>query len=1131
MQELPTYHGGSKLHEADRNVSGDLVELEGESYFMVKNYDAMPPFLMSIVSNSDHWMFISSSGGLTAGRKNADNALFPYYTDDKIHESYGSSGSLSILRIKRKNRVILWEPFSRNDREIYNCSANLYKATTGNKVIFEETNHDLELTVRIRWMNSETFGWIRETELQNHAAENQEVRMLDGIRNILPFGIKKPVQEQYSTLMDAYKRSELQEDIKLGIFSMSSIPVDRAEPSEALKATTAWFTGHTPDGILMSCKQVDDFRKSGQVQTERDIKGLRGAFLAVNTVSLSKDIPYRQMIMLDVAQDSKMVHNLVRRLEMNEHLIEEIYKSVSEGSSQLENIVARADGIQHCGDPRISVRHFANVLFNVMRGGIYADDYLIYRKDLEKHFRKFNRDTAREHADWFLEIDSKESYMKVVGQAEATEDPDVTRIMLEYLPITFSRRHGDPSRPWNRFSIDIKEEDGSRSLSYEGNWRDIFQNWEALSYSYPYFLEGIITKFLNASTADGYNPYRITDCGIDWEVFDPDDPWSFIGYWGDHQIIYLLKLLDLHERFFPGKLSRLLNRKIFVFADVPYRIKTYDEILVNPDDTIRFDEHLHKELIEKYLEIGADGKLLRDKNDHLLRTTLGEKLLVPLLTKLSNFIPGGGIWMNTQRPEWNDANNALVGNGVSMVTLYYIRKYLRFLSVLFENNTGQEQELLKETAEFLESISDVFKKHVHLLDQEFSDTDRKRMTDLSGRAGSVYREKVYARKIPQMVSVSAEHIRQFLNLSQKYVDHTIDLNRRIDGLYHAYNLMAICRDKITLERLPLMLEGQVAYLSSGHAGLAEVAKILKALKKSDLYRKDQRSYMLYPDYNLTGFTNKNNIDAELTGKYPAVEKLADAGADLIIVRDSAGMFHFNGQLRNAGVLREHIEKVRATGNVEIDPEMEKELFELYELLFHHKSFTGRSGSFFKYEGLGSIYWHMVSKLQLAVAENISDVEEWNDGADLKNILLNYYSEIREGIGIHKQPDEYGAIPTDPYSHTPSMLGAQQPGMTGQVKEDIITRWFELGIKIHNGKIILNPGHIQQTELDDKGELSFTFCGTPVTYCKADKDSIAVKMRNGSKKYFHAGMIDPEISAEIFKRSGNVLNITVTFKSS
>jgi hypothetical protein len=41
---------------------------------------------------------------------------------------------------------------------------------------------------------------------------------------------------------------------------------------------------------------------------------------------------------------------------------------------------------------------------------------------------------------------------------------------------------------------------------------------------------------------------------------------------------------------------------------------------------------------------------------------------------MSNLIPEGGIWMNTQRPEWND-NNALVGNGVSMVTLCYLRDF------------------------------------------------------------------------------------------------------------------------------------------------------------------------------------------------------------------------------------------------------------------------------------------------------------------------------------------------------------------------------------------------------------------------------------------------------------------------
>ena len=35
---------------------------------------------------------------------------------------------------------------------------------------------------------------------------------------------------------------------------------------------------------------------------------------------------------------------------------------------------------------------------------------------------------------------------------------------------------------------------------------------------------------------------------------------------------------------------------------------------------------------------------------------------------------------------------------------------------------------------------------------------------------------------------------------------------------------------------------------------------------------------------------------------------------------------------------------------------------LFVELFEHHLFTGRSGGMYAYEGIGSIYWHMVSKL-------------------------------------------------------------------------------------------------------------------------------------------------------------------------
>ena len=51
-------------------ITGDFVTIDGESFYKISNYNLMDPFLVSVVSNSDHWMFISSNGALTAGRKN-----------------------------------------------------------------------------------------------------------------------------------------------------------------------------------------------------------------------------------------------------------------------------------------------------------------------------------------------------------------------------------------------------------------------------------------------------------------------------------------------------------------------------------------------------------------------------------------------------------------------------------------------------------------------------------------------------------------------------------------------------------------------------------------------------------------------------------------------------------------------------------------------------------------------------------------------------------------------------------------------------------------------------------------------------------------------------------------------------
>ncbi|MCP4891606.1 MAG: hypothetical protein GY904_34080, partial [Planctomycetaceae bacterium] len=99
---------------------------------------------------------------------------------------------------------------------------------------------------------------------------------------------------------------------------------------------------------------------------------------------------------------------------------------------------------------------------------------------------------------------------------------------------------------------------------------------------------------------------------------------------------------------------------------------------------------------------------------------------------------------------------------------------------------------------------------------------------------------------------------------------------------------------------------------------------------------------------------------------------------------------------------------------------------------------------------------MVSKLSLAPQKFL--LHPIGESANLETIaqLRNQYIEIREGTGIKKNPRHYGAFPTDPYSHTPQHAGAQQPGMTGQVKEDVIARLAEVGLRIRHGVVSFDP---------------------------------------------------------------------------
>ncbi|MEM9984446.1 MAG: hypothetical protein AAF804_05060, partial [Bacteroidota bacterium] len=552
--------GNTLLQTNSDSVSGAYVKLEGQPFYQISNYDSMRPFFISLVSHSDHWLFISSTGGLTAGRKNERHALFPYYTDDKLADSAEKTGSKTLLQVFKEGKWHLWEPFSHFYGKLYHKSRNLYKNITGNILIFEEVNHDLGLTFQYSWRFSEKFGFVKKSQLINQASESVAVSVLDGLQNILPYGISPMMQNERSNLSHAYKKCELEAKTGLGMFMLSAMIVDKAEPSEALKATTVWSTGLEPEHYLLSSRQLDRYREGGELASEIDVKAEPGSYFIHAELDLEAGSQKSWHFVSEINQDHSDVIALIDQISSDTNgLMEELREDLSLGTHELRKLVGMADGLQCTGYPLSAGRHYSNVLFNIMRGGIFEDQYRVERADLIDYVQTIRPSALKDYPDFFGAMPAELAYADLIQQAEARQDLDLVRVCYEYLPISFSRRHGDPSRPWNKFSIETQKADGSKSRYYQGNWRDIFQNWEALAISFPGFIKGMITKFVNASTIDGYNPYRITRDGIDWEIIEPDDPWSFIGYWGDHQIIYLLKLLEVAHAHDQAGLEALLS--------------------------------------------------------------------------------------------------------------------------------------------------------------------------------------------------------------------------------------------------------------------------------------------------------------------------------------------------------------------------------------------------------------------------------------------------------------------------------------------------------------------------------------------------------------------------------------------
>ena len=185
-----------------KKVKGKFITIDGERFYEIANYDTMKPFFISLASDTDLWMYLASTGGLTCGRRSPEEALFPYYTDDKITENYETTGPKTVIYVNDRD---LWRPFSAQQQGVFTLQRKIAKSTIGNQIVFCEENKTLGLRFSYLWAPAGKHGWVRRATLENLTDTPIRVDLNDMLLNILPAGVERKTQNEFSTLVDGDK--------------------------------------------------------------------------------------------------------------------------------------------------------------------------------------------------------------------------------------------------------------------------------------------------------------------------------------------------------------------------------------------------------------------------------------------------------------------------------------------------------------------------------------------------------------------------------------------------------------------------------------------------------------------------------------------------------------------------------------------------------------------------------------------------------------------------------------------------------------------------------------------------------------------------------------------------------------
>lgn len=844
--------------------------LNQEDEFVIENYNFSKPFANFFPGIAGKygipmWLFYVNRGqGVCSfGVQDKDHAIMEFFPANKAWQLVSSHGFRTFIKIKTGKKSLFYEPFHNGFTSAQFKLSNKMRISPSGLII-EEENLTLGIKVKIEYFNipNDSYAALsRNLTITNLKNKLQTIELLDGLSQIVPFGINNFFLKKMSRTIEAWINVE---NLEKGapFFRLTTDPADRPETIHINEGN--FYLGFDQDGktVPVIINPEDIFGSCTDLSCPRKFLSKQN-FSPAGQTSIKSRMPSAfSFIKFRLAgKKQKTLHSLTGHM-----------RSAGMLNSAIKRIASSEYITKKAGENRKLI------------AGLQED---IATKSNSKKF----------------DLYAKQTYLDNLLRGGYP-------LKLKNSPVLYiySRKHGDLERDYNKFQLQ------AAYLSQgNGNYRDVHQNRRNDIWFNPEIKDENFISLLNLIQLDGFNPLVIKSMKFILEEleeqktqlkqklakltsrdnsqkiinflknpFTPGELIFFIeeskikigcsfddflslvipslvkiqeaehseGFWSDHWT-YNLDLLESYLSLYPEKLKEILfDKRAFTFYDNTEVVKPRAEKYLLRDGLPR---QLHsaapdtgkKTLIKKRETLPNVVRKEFGRGD-IYYTSLINKLLCLLVNKLASLDPfGAGIEMEADKPNWYDALNGLPALfGSSSCETFELKRMVIFIKSALEKSQREKIEITKEFYEFLTGLKELLIKNLEgASDYEYWDKSSSLKED--------YREKTKLGVSGEELATETKEIYDILELALKKLDSGL-AKAKDKGIYYSYFINQpiefthlktpfIKPASFTQKKIPLFLEGQMHALRLAQSA-DEAKSLYKATKASPLYDQALKMY-------------------------------------------------------------------------------------------------------------------------------------------------------------------------------------------------------------------------------------------------------------------------------------------------